>query len=157
MPDQGAKTTTSFDAVIVGAGFSGLYMLHRLRAQGLTARVYEAGSGVGGTWYWNRYPGARVDIVSQEYSYSFSPELEDEWQWSEKYASQDELLRYVNHVADRFDLRKDIQLETRVLSQTFAETAGRWTVTTDKGDVISARYCIMATGCLSVPKDIDIP
>ncbi len=155
MPDT-AKTTASYDVVIVGAGFSGLYMLHRLRAQGLTARVYEAGTGVGGTWYWNRYPGARVDIVSQEYSYSFSPQLEDDWKWHEKYATQDELLKYVNHVADRFDLRKDVQFETRVVSQTFDEKAGRWTVTTNQGDVVSARYCVMATGCLSVPKDIDI-
>jgi cyclohexanone monooxygenase len=157
MAEAAPKITASYDAVIVGAGFSGLYMLHRLRGLGLTARVYEAGTGVGGTWYWNRYPGARVDIVSQEYSYSFSPELEDEWQWSEKYATQDELLRYVNHVADRFDLRRDIQLETRVVAQAFDEASNRWTVTTDRGDVVSARYCIMATGCLSVPKDIDIP
>jgi cyclohexanone monooxygenase len=151
-----AEFTASYDAVIVGAGFSGLYMLHRLRGLGLTARLYEAGDGVGGTWYWNRYPGARVDIQSQEYSYSFSPELEEEWTWSERYASQGELLRYVNHVADRFDLRKDIQLETRVVSQVYDEQANRWTVKTDKGDVVSARYCIMATGCLSLPKDIDI-
>ena len=107
------------DVVIVGAGFSGLYMLHKLRGLGLSARVYEAGSGVGGTWFWNRYPGARVDIESQEYSYSFSPELEDEWVWSERYASQPELLRYLNHVADRFDLRRDIRLETRIVSAAF--------------------------------------
>ena len=150
------QITASYDAVVVGAGFSGLYMLHRLRTLGLTARVFEAGSGVGGTWYWNRYPGARVDVVSQEYSYSFSPELEDEWEWSEKYAPQEELLRYANHVADRFDLRRDVQFNTRVQSETFDEATSRWTVTTDAGDVVSARYCIMATGCLSVPKDIDI-
>ncbi|WP_293682416.1 NAD(P)/FAD-dependent oxidoreductase [uncultured Phenylobacterium sp.] len=156
MPQAAREVTASYDAVVVGAGFSGLYMLHRLRMMGLTARVFEAGSGVGGTWYWNRYPGARVDIVSQEYSYSFSPELEDEWQWSEKYAPQEELLRYANHVADRFGLRGDVQFNTRVLSQVFDEGTGRWTVTTDAGDVVSARYCIMATGCLSVPKDIDI-
>jgi cyclohexanone monooxygenase len=138
------------DAVIVGAGFSGLYMLHRLRAQGLTARVIEAGTGVGGTWYWNRYPGARVDIESQEYSYSFSPELDAEWVWSERYATQPELLRYLNHVADRFDLRRDIQLETRVTAARFDEQANRWTVETDAGEAISARYVVMATGCLSV-------
>lgn len=155
-PPGQSRTTASLDAVIVGAGFSGLYMLHKLRGQGLSVRVFEAGSGLGGTWYWNRYPGARVDIVSQEYSYSFSPELENEWDWTERYATQPELLRYANHVADRFDLRKDIQLETRVLSQVFDAGTNRWTVTTDKGDVVSARYCIMATGCLSVPKDIDI-
>ena len=148
---------TKFDAVIVGAGFSGLYMLHRLRQQGLTARVYEAGTGVGGTWYWNRYPGARVDIESQEYSYSFSPELDDEWIWSERYATQPELLKYLNHVADRFDLRSDIQLETRVTSARFDEAANRWTVTTDPGEQVSARYCVMATGCLSVTNTPNFP
>ena len=100
-----------FDAVIVGAGFAGLYMLHRLREAGFTARVFEAGDGVGGTWYWNRYPGARCDIESVDYSYSFSPELEQEWQWTERYPRQPEILAYLNHVADRFDLRRDIQLE----------------------------------------------
>ena len=150
------KATATLDAVVVGAGFSGLYMLHRLRGIGLATRVFEAGSGVGGTWFWNRYPGARVDIESQEYAYSFSPELEDEWRWSERYASQAELLKYVNHVADRFDLRRDIQLDTRVTAAVFDEATNRWTVTTDRGDVVSARFCIMATGCLSVPKDIDI-
>jgi cyclohexanone monooxygenase len=149
--------TAMLDAVVVGAGFSGLYMLHRLRGIGLNARVFEAGSGVGGTWFWNRYPGARVDIESQEYAYSFSPELEDEWRWSERYASQAELLKYVNHVADRFDLRRDIQLDTRVTGAAFDETTHRWTVTTDRGDVVSTRFCIMATGCLSMPKEIDIP
>ncbi|WP_293899016.1 NAD(P)/FAD-dependent oxidoreductase [Phenylobacterium sp.] len=148
---------TAFDAVIVGAGFSGLYMLHRLRQQGLTARVYEAGTGVGGTWYWNRYPGARVDIESQEYSYSFSPELDAEWVWSERYATQPELLRYLNHVADRFDLRPDIQLETRVIAAIFDEATNRWTIATDRGETLSARYCVMATGVLSVANDIAFP
>ena len=148
---------THYDAVIVGAGFSGLYMLHKLRGQGLTARVYEAGTGVGGTWYWNRYPGARVDIESQEYSYSFSPELDDEWVWSERYATQPELLKYLNHVADRFDLRSDIQLETRVTSAHFDEASNRWTVTTDQGGRVSARYCVMATGCLSVTNTPNFP
>jgi cyclohexanone monooxygenase len=152
----GHVATASYDVIIVGAGFAGLYMLHKLRGLGFSVRVLEAAAGVGGTWYWNRYPGARVDIQSLEYSYSFSPELEREWQWPERYATQPELLRYVNHVADRFDLLKDIQLGTRVLSQHFDEAANRWTVTTDRGDVISARYCVMATGCLSAPKDIDI-
>ena len=147
----------SYDAVIVGAGFSGLYMLHKLRGLGLSARIYEAGTGVGGTWYWNRYPGARVDIESQEYSYSFSPELEDEWVWSERYATQPELLRYLNHVADRFDLRRDIQLETRVVTAHFNEGTNRWTATTDRGETITARYCVMATGCLSVPNDASFP
>jgi cyclohexanone monooxygenase len=128
----------SYDAVIVGAGFSGLYMLHRLRGLGLTARLYEAGTGVGGTWYWNRYPGRARDIESLEYSYSFSPELDDEWTWSERYATQPELLAYLNHVAERFDLKRDIQFETRVTAARFDEAANRWTVSTDKGEVVSA-------------------
>ena len=111
----------AYDAVIVGAGFSGLYMLHRLRQLGVSARVFEAGDSVGGTWFWNRYPGARVDIESQEYSYSFSPELDAEWKWTERYAAQPELLSYLNHVADRFDLRGDIQLETRVTAAVYDE------------------------------------
>src|SRR6266849_6089575 len=143
------------DAVIVGAGFAGLYSLHRLRGLGLTARVYEAGKGVGGTWYWNRYPGARCDVESMDYSYSFSDELQQEWKWTERYAAQPEILRYINHVADRFDLRRDIQLETRVTAAVFDEATNRWAVETDRGDRVSARFCIMATGCLSsaqVPK-----
>jgi cyclohexanone monooxygenase len=147
----------SVDVVVVGAGFSGLYMLHKLRGLGLSVRVYEAGSGVGGTWYWNRYPGARVDIESQEYSYSFSPELEAEWEWSERYASQPELLRYLNHVADRFDLRRDIRFDTRILAATFDEEAAQWCVTTDKGERVLARFCVMATGCLSTAKAADFP
>jgi cation diffusion facilitator CzcD-associated flavoprotein CzcO len=142
-------------AVIVGAGFAGLYMLHRLRGLGLSARVFEAGDGIGGTWYWNRYPGARCDVESMDYSYSFSDELQQEWKWSERYASQPEILTYINHVADRFDLRRDIQVGTRVTAATFDEAGGRWTITTDHGDRVSARFCIMATGCLSaaqVPK-----
>jgi cyclohexanone monooxygenase len=145
------------DMAIIGAGFSGLYMLHKARQLGLSARVFEAGDGVGGTWYWNRYPGARVDVESHEYSYSFSPELEEAWSWSERYAAQPELLRYLNHVADRFDLRRDISLNTRATEVVFDEAAHRWTLKTDKGDSVSARYCVMATGCLSVPKQIDIP
>ena len=142
------------DAVIVGAGFAGLYMLHRLRGLGFSARVFEAGAGVGGTWYWNRYPGARCDVESMDYSYSFSPELEQEWEWTERYASQPEILKYANHVADRFDLRRDIQFETRVTSAIFDEAARRWTVRTDRGDEVSAAFCIMATGCLS---DLQVP
>ena len=147
----------SYDVVIVGAGFSGLYLLHRLRSLGLSARIYEAGDGVGGTWYWNRYPGARVDIESQEYSYSFSTELEDEWVWSERYATQPELLRYVNHVADRFDLRRDIKFDTRVTSAHFDEATHRWRVQTSAGDDVIAKYCVMATGCLSVTNDPRVP
>ena len=122
----------SLDVVVVGAGFGGLYALHRLRGLGLSVQVYEAGSGVGGTWYWNRYPGARCDVESLEYSYSFSPELEQEWDWSERYAPQPEILRYINHVADRFDLRRDIQFDTRVTAAAFDETSGRWRITTDR-------------------------
>ncbi|MFM9852107.1 MAG: flavin-containing monooxygenase [Sphingomonadaceae bacterium] len=147
---------TQFDAVIVGAGFAGMYMLHKLRGQGLSARVYEAGDGLGGTWHWNRYPGARVDIESQEYGFSFDEALDREWQWSERYATQPELLAYVNHVADRFDLRRDIQLETRVTAAHYDEAANEWRVQTDQGDDVRARYCIMATGCLSTPKEIDL-
>ena len=145
------------DAIIVGAGFSGLYMLHRLRAAGLTARVFEAGNGVGGTWYWNRYPGARCDIESLEYSYSFSQELRREWRWSERYASQPEILRYLNYVADRFDLRPNIELNTRVTSIVFDEGPNLWTVQTDRHGPARARFCIMATGCLSVPKGPEYP
>jgi cyclohexanone monooxygenase len=137
------------DAVIVGAGFAGLYMLYRLRGLGLSAQVFEAGKGVGGTWYWNRYPGARCDVESMDYSYSFSDELQQEWRWTERYSSQPEILRYINHVADRFDLRRDIQLETRVTAALFDEATGRWTVRTDRGHEVSAQFCIMATGCLS--------
>ena len=147
-PGQGCD----FDAVIVGAGFAGLYMLHRLRGLGLSARVYEAGSGIGGTWYWNRYPGARCDVESMDYSYSFSNELQQEWRWTERYASQPEILRYVEHVADRFDLRRDIQLDTRVTAAHFDEAANRWHIKTDRGDRVAARFCIMATGCLSTSR-----
>ncbi|HEY1710359.1 MAG TPA: NAD(P)/FAD-dependent oxidoreductase [Rhizomicrobium sp.] len=154
---DGKTATGSYDVVVVGAGFSGLFMLHKLRGLGFSVRVYEAGEGVGGTWYWNRYPGARVDIESQEYSYSFDEALELEWEWTERYASQPELLRYINHVADRFDLRRDIQLGTKVTSAIFDETANRWTVTTGHGDRVTAKFCVMATGCLSVPKEPDLP
>ena len=140
---------TDLDAVIVGAGFAGLYMLHRLRGLGLSARVYEAGDGIGGTWYWNRYPGARCDVESMDYSYSFSDELQQEWQWTERYASQPEILRYINHVADRFDLRRDVRLSTRVTAAVFDEATHRWAVSTDRGDRVSAQFCVMATGCLS--------
>ncbi len=144
-----------YDAIIVGAGFAGLYMVHKLRELGLTARVIEAGSDVGGTWYWNRYPGARVDIQSLEYSFSFSPALENEWVWSERYAPQAELLAYAGHVADRFDLRRDVEFNTRVISAHFNEASNHWVVTTDAGDTMIGRYCIMATGCLSVPTNVE--
>jgi cyclohexanone monooxygenase len=138
-----------FDAVVVGAGFAGLYMLHRLRGLGFTARVYEAGGGVGGTWYWNRYPGARCDVESMQYSFSFSEELDQQWDWSEKYAPQPEILSYANHVADRFELRPHIRFDTRVMAATFDEAAKCWRIETDRGDQVSAKFCIMAVGCLS--------
>jgi cyclohexanone monooxygenase len=146
-----AETGTAFDAVVVGAGFAGMYMLHRLRSLGFSARVFEAGSGVGGTWYWNRYPGARCDVESMQYSFSFSEALDQEWDWSEKYAPQGEILSYANHVADRFDLRRDIVFDTRVTAATFDENANRWHVETDGGDRVTAQFCIMAVGCLSAP------
>src|SRR6201994_984900 len=121
------------DVIIVGAGFAGLYMLHRLRESGFRVPCFEAGSGPGGTWYWNRYPGARCDIHSLAYSYSFSKELEQEWEWSELYAAQPEIERYANHVSDRFDLRRSIQFDTRIASCAYDEASGTWTVTTDKG------------------------
>jgi len=147
----------NYDAIIVGAGFAGMYMLHRLREAGYKAKVLEAGEGVGGTWYWNRYPGARCDVQSIDYSFSFSPALEQEWQWSEKYATQPEILRYANHVADRFDLRRDIRFATRVRRATFDEVGQRWHIETADGERLAAQFYVMATGCLSVPKDIDIP
>jgi cyclohexanone monooxygenase len=152
-----AMNRSEVDVLIVGAGFAGLYGLHKLRGMGLTVQVLEAASGVGGTWFWNRYPGARVDIESRDYGYSFDPELEREWRWSERYAAQPELLRYLNHVADRFDLRRDIRFETRVNAARFDEGEARWRVATDDGDEFLARFCIMATGCLSEPKEIAFP
>lgn len=139
------------DAIIVGAGMAGLYMLYKLRGHGLNVRVIEAGTDVGGTWYWNRYPGCRCDVPSVEYSYSFSKELEQEWDWTELMAGQPEILRYMNHVADRFDLRRDVDFETRVRSASYDEQSASWTVETDTGEQYDADFCIMATGCLSMP------
>lgn len=157
-----------FDAVVVGAGFAGMYMVHRLRALGFSVRAFEAGDDVGGTWYWNRYPGARCDVESLEYSYQFSEELQQEWSWSERYSGQPEILRYANHVADRFDLRREIEFSRRVLSAHFDEAASAWRVEVAPADgsgngrpsgngngngrgseVVSARFVVMATGCLS--------
>src|SRR5437899_4422931 len=121
----------SVDVVVVGAGFAGLYMLHKLRGLGWTVQGFEAGSGVGGTWYWNRYPGARCDVESVEYSYSFDEQLEQEWTWTERYAGQPEILRYLEHVADRFDLHPLIRFDTRVNGATFDDHAWRWGVETD--------------------------
>ena len=156
-PSTNKKTATEFDAIIVGAGVGGLYALHRLRALGLNVRVFEAGSDVGGTWYWNRYPGCRCDVESMEYSYSFSDELQQEWQWPERYGTQPEILRYINHVADRFELRRDILFDTRILTAKFDKVANRWTLETDGNGVFSAPFCIMATGNLSTPRMPDFP
>jgi acetone monooxygenase len=145
------QATKQVDAVVVGAGFAGMYSLYKLREQGLKVQVYEAGTGVGGTWYWNRYPGARVDSQAYIYQYWFSKELLDEWNWSERFPAQDETERYLNHVADRFDLRKDIQFKTRVTAAAYDEASQRWTITTDDGQSVSAQYFIMGTGGLSVP------
>ncbi len=145
------------DMVVVGAGFAGLYMVHRARGLGLDVQGIEAGDGVGGTWYWNRYPGARCDIESLEYSYSFDDELQQEWEWSERYATQPEILRYLEHVADRFDLRRHFRFGTRVVSAHWDDERERWTVETDAGDTYDARFVVMATGCLSVPLEPEIP
>ena len=148
-----ATAVTDFDAIVIGAGFAGLYALHKLRDQlGLSVRVYEAASDVGGTWYWNRYPGARCDIESVHYSYSFSEELQQDWEWSERFAGQPEILLYLNHVADRFDLRKDILFDTRVNSMVWDDDASLWRVGTELGDTVTARYVISGAGNLSVPK-----
>jgi cyclohexanone monooxygenase len=148
---------TSFDAIIVGAGVGGLYAIHRLRKLGLTVHAFEAAGGVGGTWHWNRYPGCRCDVESMEYSYSFSDELQQEWHWPERYGTQPEILRYINHVADRFDLRRDIEFNTRVKEATFDSRTSTWTVTTDTGRTATARFCIMATGNLSTPRTPNYP
>ncbi|MBU2531898.1 MAG: NAD(P)/FAD-dependent oxidoreductase [Alphaproteobacteria bacterium] len=146
-----------FDVIVVGAGVGGLYALHRLRGEGYRVRVIEAADDVGGTWYWNRYPGCRCDIDSMEYSYSFSDELQQEWRWPERYGTQGEILKYVNHVANRFDLRRDIQFNTRVKAAHFDRECGLWTIATDAGEALTARYCIMATGNLSTPRTPDYP
>ena len=144
--------TSRFDAVIVGAGFAGMYMLHRLRSLGLSVRLFEAGDGVGGTWYWNRYPGARCDVESLEYQYGFTDEIQRDWTWTERYAVQPEILRYQNYVADKLDLKRDMQFSTRVTATDYDARTGEWKVETDRGDSVQARFCIMATGCLSAAR-----
>jgi cyclohexanone monooxygenase len=146
-----------FDAIVVGAGVGGLYAIYRLRKLGLRVRGFEAGGGVGGTWHWNRYPGCRCDVESMEYSYSFSDDLQQEWQWPERYGTQPEILRYIDHVADRFDLRRDIEFNTRVKEAVFDGKTNTWTVRTDKGSAANARFCIMATGNLSTPRMPSLP
>jgi cation diffusion facilitator CzcD-associated flavoprotein CzcO/acetyl esterase/lipase len=147
---------TNVDAIVVGAGFAGLYMLDRLRNLGFSALALESADDVGGTWYWNRYPGARCDIMTVDYSYSWDPELEAEWEWSEKYATQPEILRYLQRVADKHDLRRDIRFSTRVERATWDDTAKNWTVLTSEGDPVTARFVVMASGCLSAPKSPDV-
>lgn len=147
-PD-GSKSVPRHDVIIVGAGFAGLYMLYKVRNLGLSAVVFERGPSVGGTWYWNNYPGARCDVESLQYSYSFSEELQQEWKWSERYASQGEILRYINHVADRFDLRGDIRLDSEVDGATFDEAGNFWRVRLASGEIAEARFLITAAGCLS--------
>ena len=157
MSDSSPAKTQTLDALVVGAGFAGLYMLHRFKQLGLNARILEAGGGVGGTWYWNRYPGARCDIPSLQYSYQFSPELEQEWEWKERYAAQPEIMAYAEHVVERFNLGPDIQFDTRVASAHFNDTNSRWLLTTESGEQFSSRYCVMATGCLSSANDPEFP
>ena len=151
------KNESDFDVVIVGAGFAGMYQLYRMREAGFRAVVLEAADDVGGTWYWNRYPGARCDILTVDYSYSWDPELQKEWTWSERYATQPEILRYAQFVADKHDLRRDIRFETRGRKAAWNEESRRWTITTEQGDEVHASYYVMATGCLSMPKVPDIP
>ena len=163
MPDVTPTTlarppiTANYDVVIVGAGFGGLYQLHRLRALGLTARVIEAGAGVGGTWYWNRYPGARCDVESMQYSYAFSEELQQEWQWPELFSAQPDILNYANHVADKLDLRRDILFDTRVTETRFNDATNTWAVQTSAGDHFTAGFLVMATGCLSSAREPAFP
>jgi cation diffusion facilitator CzcD-associated flavoprotein CzcO len=149
---DGQQTATDVDVIVVGAGFSGLYLLHRLRGLGLTVRGFEAADDVGGTWYWNRYPGARCDVETLDYSYSFDVALEEQWEWSERYATQPEILRYLDHVAGTYDLRRDIRFGTRVMSASWEDRGARWRIATDQGDALTCRYFVMATGCLSQPK-----
>jgi cation diffusion facilitator CzcD-associated flavoprotein CzcO/acetyl esterase/lipase len=153
---RGRSDVQQVDVAVVGAGFAGLYLLHRLRRAGFTAVGLESADDVGGTWYWNRYPGARCDIQTTDYSYTFDPELEKAWQWSEKYATQPEILRYLGFVADRYDLRRDIRFGTQVATATWDEAAHRWLLTTSTGAPVSCRTYVMASGCLSAPKPPEI-
>ena len=146
-----------FDAVIVGAGVAGLYAIHRLRKIGLRVRAYEAGDGVGGTWFWNRYPGCRCDVESMEYSYSFDEDLQQEWVWPERYGTQPEILKYVQHVVERFDLMRDVQLNTRIITAEFDEETLLWTLTTEVGEQVTAPICVMAAGNLSTPRRPGVP
>ena len=161
MPDAASESgrpgSADFDVIIVGGGLAGLYSIYRLRKLGLRVRAYEAGEGVGGTWFWNRYPGCRCDVESMEYSYSFDNALQQDWVWPERYGTQPEILKYINHAAERFDLMRDVQLNTRITQAVFDEGRTLWTLTTSKGEVVTAPACIMATGNLSTPRKPDVP
>ncbi|MBM7365851.1 flavin-containing monooxygenase [Gordonia hydrophobica] len=154
--DRGVDVPT-VDGVVIGAGFSGIYMVHKFRELGLTVQGFEAGDGVGGTWFWNRYPGARCDVISMEYAYTFAPELIDEWTWTERYPSQPEILRYLNFAADRLGVTPDFQFNTRVVSAWFDDSAAQWVTTTDSGAVTRSKYLITAVGCLSTSLTPDFP
>ncbi|MGS0743036.1 flavin-containing monooxygenase [Glaciimonas sp. GG7] len=156
-PQQHHQDAKEYDILIIGAGFAGLHMLQQARTMGLSAHVFETAQDVGGVWYWNRYPGARCDVESLQYSYSFSSELEQEWTWTEKYAAQPEILRYIMHVADRFDLRRDIAFNTRIATATFNETTNRWELFSATGVKTIGRFCVMASGSLSATRLPDIP
>src|ERR1700712_1594654 len=151
-------TTTDYDVVVVGAGFAGLYATHRMRnVLGLRVKSFEAGTGPGGTWYWNRYPGARCDFESIHYSFSFDPDLQREWRWSERFAGQPEILSYIEHVADRFDLRRSYDFATRVNSMVWSDDSKTWTVSTDTGKTVTSRFVIAGGGNLSVAKSDEFP
>src|SRR4030081_3493147 len=151
-----ASDTETYDVVVVGAGFAGMYMLHRLRGLGLSVRAYEQGGDVGGTWYWNRYPGARCDVESMQYSYSFSDELQQEWDWTARSAPQPEILRYANHVADRFKLRSDMQHNPGLAHAVFYEIANIWSVTTSDGGTVTQKDDVLAAGLLAQGRMRDI-
>ena len=156
-PANGTHPAADLDVIVVGGGISGLYTLWKTRQMGLRARAYEAGSGIGGTWFWNRYPGCRCDIESLEYSFSFDDALQQEWEWSERYATQPEILRYAQFVATKHGMYPHITFNTRVKDAVWDEKSKSWTVSTDTGESITCRHYVMATGCLSVPKDPDVP
>ncbi|OBA78077.1 steroid monooxygenase [Mycobacterium sp. 1164966.3] len=150
------RPTPDVDVIVVGAGIAGLYLAYRLSRAGYRFRVFEAADDLGGTWYWNRYPGARVDVPSVDYMYSFDPDWQRDWQWSEKYATQPEILSYLNHVADKHDLRRHITFSTRVQEARWSDDSSLWHVRTSGGDDVTARFVVMATGCLSMPKPAEI-
>ncbi|MBH66718.1 MAG: cyclohexanone monooxygenase [Rhodospirillaceae bacterium] len=159
MPDAGTAkaNSTDFDVIIVGGGLAGLYSIYRFRKMGLKVRAFEAGDGVGGTWYWNRYPGCRCDVESMEYSFSFDEHLQQDWKWPERYGTQPVILEYINHVAERFDLMRDVQLNTRVKTATYSETNRLWSISTEQGQIFKAPICVMATGNLSTPRKPNFP